>query len=56
MWSYSGLKDTSRTLEEEVPREIFQEHVRSLTKMMKKDKVPPCLTKTFTVSNPLPKL
>jgi hypothetical protein len=51
MWSYSSVKDKLGTSEEEVPGEIFQKQVRSLTKRTRKDKVPPCPTKPFTTSN-----
>jgi hypothetical protein len=56
MWSYSGTKDDSRISEEDLPTEIFEMQVRSLTKLTKKMVVPACLGKSFTSSNPLPKV
>jgi hypothetical protein len=56
MWSYSGLKDKSRTSEEEVPKEILHKQVHSLTKLTKRDKIPSCPAKSFTASKPLPKV
>jgi hypothetical protein len=55
MWSYYGLKDKSST-SKEVPKEFLHKQVHSLTKMTKKDKIPPCPAKPFSISKPLPKV
>jgi hypothetical protein len=56
MWSYSGPKNESRISEEEVPNEIFEKQVLSLTKLMKRNEIPPCLVKPFDSTNPLLKV
>jgi hypothetical protein len=52
----SGTTDKMMALEEEVPEEIVQKQVRSLTKLTKRNTVPPCLATPYTASNPLPKV
>jgi hypothetical protein len=51
MWSYSGLKDKSRISDKVVPDEIFEDQVRSLTKLTKKNKVPCSLAKPYATKN-----
>jgi hypothetical protein len=56
MWSYDGAKDKSRTSEEEVSEETLQKQICSLTKLRRKDKIPPHPVKPFTASKPVPKV
>jgi hypothetical protein len=56
MWNYSCLKDKSRTLEEDVPEETVQKQVRSLTKLTKTDRIPPCPAAPYSASKSLPKV
>jgi hypothetical protein len=51
----SGTTDKTMALEEEVPEEIVQKQVRSLTKLTKRNTVPPCPATPYTTSNLFPK-
>jgi hypothetical protein len=55
LWNYAGPKDQSRTSEEEALEEIIQKQVRALTKLTKKNLVPPCPTAPYSTSKSLPK-
>jgi ribonucleotide reductase alpha subunit len=56
MWNYSCLNDKSRTLEEDVPEETIQKQVRSLTKLTKTNRIPPCPAAPYSASKSLPKV
>jgi hypothetical protein len=51
MWNYSGASDKLRTSEEEVPDEVIQKQVCSLTKLTKNDIVPPCPVTPYSASD-----
>jgi hypothetical protein len=56
MWNYFGSKHKLRNSEEDVPKEILQKQVRSLTMLTKNDVIPPCPATPYSASKPLPKV
>jgi hypothetical protein len=54
LWSYSGLKDSSRVSEEDIDKKDLDKRVRSLTTLTKDHDIPALAANFFDSERPLP--
>jgi hypothetical protein len=54
LWSYSGLKDSSRVFEEDIDKKDLDKRVRSLTTLTKDHDIPALAADFFDSERPLP--
>jgi hypothetical protein len=54
LWSYSGLKDSSRVSEEDIDKKDLDKRVRALTTLTKDHDIPALATDFFDSEHPLP--
>jgi hypothetical protein len=54
LWSYSGLKDSSRVSEEDIYKKDFDKRVRALTTLSKDHDIPALAADFFDSERPLP--
>jgi hypothetical protein len=54
LWSYSGMKDSSRVSEEDIDKKDLDKRVRSLTTLTKDHDIPALAADFFDSEHPLP--
>jgi hypothetical protein len=54
LWSYSGLKDSSRVSEEDIDKKDLNKRVRALTTLTKDHEIPALTADFFDFEHPLP--